>query len=65
MIVQRPAQPGGDRVYLDVPYAEKGLAKALGARWDPTVKCWYDPWPPNSGAGAVGRPRRGAGVAAR
>jgi hypothetical protein len=28
-----------------VPYAEKEQAKALGARWDPTVRRWYDPQP--------------------
>ncbi|MEV0586748.1 DUF5710 domain-containing protein [Nonomuraea sp. NPDC050310] len=32
-----------DRLWLDVPYAEKGRAKALGARWDPSVKRWYAP----------------------
>jgi len=26
---------------LDVPYREKELAKALGARWDPRRKIWY------------------------
>jgi hypothetical protein len=30
------AQPG--RAYLDVPYAEKDAAKALGARWDQAAK---------------------------
>lgn len=29
------------RTNLAVPYAEKDEAKALGARWDPTRKCWY------------------------
>jgi hypothetical protein len=28
---------------LRVPYAEKDEAKALGARWDPTRRCWYVP----------------------
>jgi hypothetical protein len=28
---------------LDVPYAEKDAAKALGARWDSTRRCWYVP----------------------
>lgn len=27
--------------YLNVPYAEKDQAKALGARWDPAKKKWY------------------------
>jgi hypothetical protein len=31
------------RAWLDVPYAEKDQAKALGARWDPQAKRWYDP----------------------
>ena len=33
------------RRYLAVPYAEKDQAKALGARWDPQAKLWYDPGP--------------------
>jgi len=28
----------GDRAYLDVPYAEKDVAKALGARWDQAAR---------------------------
>jgi len=28
-------------VFLTVPYAEKGAAKALGARWNPTRRRWY------------------------
>lgn len=28
-------------VYLNVPFAQKDEAKALGARWDPTNKMWY------------------------
>jgi hypothetical protein len=31
------------RAWLDVPYAEKDAAKALGAIWDPTAKRWYAP----------------------
>ena len=30
-------------IFLKVPYAEKDEAKALGARWNPTKKCWYVP----------------------
>lgn len=30
-------------ILLKVPYAEKDEAKALGARWNPTRKCWYIP----------------------
>lgn len=44
----RPAGPVG-RVYLDVPYAEKDQAKALGARWDPQSRRWFDPRPPTVG----------------
>ncbi len=29
------------RLYLNVPYGEKGEAKTLGAKWDPRVKKWY------------------------
>ncbi len=29
------------RIYLNVPYAQKDAAKALGARWDPANKKWY------------------------
>ena len=35
----RPAQ----RQYLDVPFAEKDQAKALGARWDPAARRWWSP----------------------
>ncbi|MBQ0867447.1 DUF5710 domain-containing protein [Streptomyces sp. RK75] len=31
------------RVWLDVPFAEKDEAKALGARWDPAAKRWFAP----------------------
>ena len=29
--------------YLDVKYADRELAKRLGARWDPSVQRWYCP----------------------
>lgn len=32
-----------DRTWLDVPYAEKDIAKAEGAKWDPAAKRWYAP----------------------
>ena len=32
-----------DRIWLDVPYAEKDAAKALGARWDPRERRWWAP----------------------
>jgi hypothetical protein len=31
------------RIWLDVPYAEKNEAKALGARWDASARRWYAP----------------------
>lgn len=31
------------KTYLNVPYAQKDQAKALGARWDATQKKWYIP----------------------
>lgn len=46
------------RMYLDVPIEEKEDAKALGARWDSHLKCWYvalhdyngpiERWPPKT-----------------
>jgi hypothetical protein len=30
-----------NRVYLEVPIADKDAAKALGARWDPDKKLWW------------------------
>ncbi len=32
-----------DRIWLDVPYTQKDLAKAAGAKWDTTAKRWYAP----------------------
>lgn len=31
------------KIYLNVPFAQKDTAKALGARWDATLKKWYAP----------------------
>lgn len=31
------------KTYLNVPYAQKDAAKALGARWDAANKKWYVP----------------------
>ncbi|WP_218604075.1 DUF5710 domain-containing protein [Pseudonocardia abyssalis] len=45
----RPAQSPPGRTYLDVPFTEKDAAKALGARWDPAARRWYDPSPPTAG----------------
>ncbi|WP_020405856.1 zincin-like metallopeptidase domain-containing protein [Hahella ganghwensis] len=30
-----------DRLYLAVPYGERGAAKAAGAKWDKDAKSWY------------------------
>lgn len=40
---QRTSQQDDDnsRKYLFVPYEEKDLAKAAGARWDKTARVWY------------------------
>ena len=47
------------KTYLNVPFAQKDAAKALGARWDAAIKKWYVPadkdmtlfaqWQPQSG----------------
>ena len=29
------------KIYLNVPYAEKDAAKAVGAKWDATNKKWF------------------------
>jgi hypothetical protein len=29
------------KIILQVPYAEKDLAKPLGAKWDPTARTWH------------------------
>jgi hypothetical protein len=40
----RLVSDGSDgRLYIDVPLAEKDDAKALGARWDSTQRCWFIP----------------------
>jgi hypothetical protein len=31
------------KTYIEVPYAQKDNAKALGARWDMARKSWYVP----------------------
>lgn len=38
-----------ERAWLDVPFGEKDAAKALGARWDPSARRWYDPRPVTAG----------------
>ncbi|MDX2709175.1 DUF5710 domain-containing protein, partial [Streptomyces sp. PA03-6a] len=34
-----------ERIWLDVPFAEKDKAKAAGARWDGAARRWYAPRP--------------------
>ncbi|KAI9024660.1 hypothetical protein DFJ74DRAFT_767219 [Hyaloraphidium curvatum] len=41
--VQTPATASDERVYLDVPFEEKDLAKRRGAKWDPERRQWYVP----------------------
>lgn len=44
MMVRRPARSERAKlVWLNVPYAQKDRAKALGARWNPGEKSWYVP----------------------
>ena len=49
MMIRRPARSTAARseraklVWLNVPYAQKDRAKALGARWNPGEKSWYVP----------------------
>lgn len=31
-------------IYLQVPFAQKDLAKSKGARWDKDLRLWYIPW---------------------
>lgn len=35
------SKPAGGRQYLVVPYAERGAAKAAGAKWDVAAKSWF------------------------
>ncbi|WP_205182842.1 DUF5710 domain-containing protein [Burkholderia sp. LMG 13014] len=30
-----------DRVFVDVPYSQREVAKGMGARWDPDLQCWW------------------------
>ncbi|WP_310912810.1 DUF5710 domain-containing protein [Lipingzhangella rawalii] len=39
----RGEPPVEERIWLDVPFAEKDEAKAAGARWDGTARRWYAP----------------------
>lgn len=32
-----------DKIYIDVPYAERDRVKALGAQWDPAERKWFIP----------------------
>lgn len=40
---QEAPDMAGQRIWLDVPYEEKELAKASGAKWDWKEKRWYAP----------------------
>lgn len=61
--------------FLNVPYAEKDEARALGARWNPTKKRWYAPpgvaldafakWMPEGGAAEPAGGQSGAKTGAR
>jgi hypothetical protein len=56
-------------IFLNVPYAEKDEARALGARWNPGGKRWYVPdgvapdafqkWMAKDGDGAGGSAGKG------
>jgi ribonuclease HI len=35
------ASSGKEKVYINVPYSQKEVAKSYGARWDPETKKWY------------------------
>lgn len=39
----KSSSTGVQRIYLQVPFAEKDEAKALGAYWDPQARLWYIP----------------------
>ena len=48
MMMRRPVRSAAQNerakvVWLNVPYAQKDRAKALGARWNPGEKSWYVP----------------------
>lgn len=57
--------------FLNVPYAEKDEARALGARWNPGKKRWYVPngialeafakWMPKEGEAPAGGGKSGGG----
>jgi len=43
--IVQPLAQGNDRavMYLNVPFAEKDMAKGLGAKWDGAMRKWYMP----------------------
>jgi hypothetical protein len=43
MALARQLGGGPGRAWLDVPFADKDVAKALGARWDRAAQRWYEP----------------------
>jgi hypothetical protein len=44
------------KTYLNVPFAQKDMAKALGAKWDAALKKWYVPADKDSGLFAQWQP---------
>ena len=34
-------RPAPHRMNLNVPFADKDRAKAVGAKWDKSIKAWY------------------------
>jgi Domain of unknown function (DUF5710) len=42
-VTRRRYRAGVERLWLDVPFAEKDQAKAAGARWDPEARRWFAP----------------------
>lgn len=42
-VVNPVAQGNSDKLFLDVPFAEKDSVKRLGAKWDGAMRKWYIP----------------------
>ena len=36
-----PCKINSKKIYLNVSYAQKDIAKSFGAKWDPKKKKWY------------------------
>jgi antirestriction protein ArdC/phage/plasmid primase-like uncharacterized protein len=41
LVLDKDPRNNQDRIYLAVPYGERGAAKAAGALWDKAAKSWY------------------------